>query len=717
MFENWFINRCMTLVGNNGRRLQGKAMEQAEAALNEAKLAGFKVWADKNGLVFKKAHGLFSQSEPLFDAEGNRLRICGNPVHIRTNFCSKCSGDAPGGWWRCGECGKPVGNETMVCPHCGHHMNPTIQSDISTGSWIQREGVFAERFDLADVNVLLPHGLNIQENQRGLFLEGGELTMIMTPGHYACEDFCSDDVKQYGAHAIVFVDMGEFSLPLQVIGVYTKENMKCDVHLQLTLQFDPDNGNSFLCNLMRNRLVFEVGDACPVVLGTDEIKQILFQTTDDIVRHFCVDKAIYSLFKSADTRVNLELEIMKKLAGQMHSLGLRLVRLGELEFKSETFNELRDMDGQVEITRRKNEYMLAADKIANDAILRNAISEKEMENYMATLAQKAQISAGQRDLEMKRIRRKWEYEDKLDAMTRDYNLNMETLAQASRLTKEQMAEKSETEMRQLVDSYNLKDEEQRREAQFRLQKINDDIKELDTRHAAELRRLLEDEQNEYDRKLIEEKVNEVERRVKEADAMLGYRLEREKDKLEQERKRAKIAIYKEWEFAQIEVTKKWTEVAAEADRIEDDRKDRDIDREIRLKDAEAERLIKLKNAETDRMVRAAQGMNGMSLFAIIAATADPSTREKLVEVHLGEIERRMKPEVLLAAMAKRGNDEAQAKIDRMDKEHREHLEKTVLDNRQMYETVMQMTEKTFNQMMLQMSRSNSGGNSTTHDSK
>ena len=597
-------------------------------------------------------------------------------------------------------------------------MNPFIRSDISTGSWVQRDGVFAERFDLADVNVLLPYGLNIQENQRGLFLEGGELTMVMTPGHYACEDFRSDDVKQYGEHSIVFVSLSEFSLPLRVSDVRTKEAMTSDVHIALTLQFDPENGNSFLCNLMRNRHEFDVGDLCSTTLGYDEIMNYLLQPVDDIVRRFCVNRSIEDLFKSASIRVDLELAVMKSLIGQLHSMGLRLVRLGELDFESEAFDKLRAMEGQIEETRRKNEFMLAADKVANDATMRKAVSDQEMEDYMANLAQRGQISAGQRELEMKRIRRKWEYDDALDAMTWKYNLDLEKLAKENNLTMEQMAAKSKVEIQALIDEYNLKDERQRREAKYRLQDINDKIKEDDTRHAADLRRVLENTQNEYDKILILEQIRNVEGRIEESNADRRRRIKEADEKLE-------ISLYVERQKAKQEITLYWLKIAAERDKIDGDRKDREADREIKIKDtdadrerrtkdAEVERQIKLETAQTDNMVRAGQGLNGVSIFAIIAAAKDASTRDKLVEAHLGEIERRMKPEVLLAAMAKRGNDEAQARIDHLDKEHREHLEKTVEDNKQMYQMVMDMNERMFNQMTEKMTRPNGGSVSTTH---
>ncbi len=697
----------MTLVGSNGKALQGEAKELAENALYEAKLAKYKVWADEDGLMLKKVPGLFNKPEPIVDAKGNRLQICGNHVKIRASYCSKCEAQAPESWWRCGECGRPVFHDRDICPHCGHHVNPGMRADISTGSWRQREGIFAERFDLADVNPLLPYGLNIQENQRGLFLEGGELTMVMTPGHYASEDFRSEEVKQYGEHAIVFVSLSEFSLPLRVSGIRTKESMACDVHIALTLQFDQDNGNSFLCNLMRNRLTFEVGDNCSSAIGYDEIMQNLLEPTDDLVRRFCGNRTIEELFKSASIRVDLEMAIMKALAGHLHSHGLRLVRLGELDFESDVFDELRKQEGEIEEQRRRNEFMLAADKVANDATMRHAVSEQEMVDYMANLAQRAKISEEQRDWELKRIRRKWQYDDQLDELAQSYNLSLEKLAKASNLKKEQILRLSEEEMTQLTSSYNLKDEEQRRQAKLRLQAINDEIKEFDTRHVAELNRMLADKQNEYDKVLIEERIAEVnhriqwakfelDSRIKEADAMREIRVTEAWAKLREEIRRNRA-------LNEIDETNKWVIVKGNKYKVEDDHADREVEREIRLKDAEVK-----------RRVQAAQGYNGMDPLAVIAAQDDPAIIDKLVSEHLGEIELRMKPDVLLAAQAKRGSEEAEEKIARMDREQKERMDKTLAENRDMYEAMLKMSERMFNQMTEKMTRPNGGSVSTTH---
>ncbi|MCR4574832.1 MAG: hypothetical protein K5787_13830 [Lentisphaeria bacterium] len=713
MFDNWFTTRCMTLVDSDGYALQGEAKTLANKALDDAKLAKCKVWADKECLMWKKAPGLFSKDEPLVDAQGNRLRICGHLVKSKANYCSKCSADAPGGWWRCGECGKPVGNESTNCPHCGHPLHPEMRQDLSTGSWRQRQGVFAERFDLSDLNVLIPYGLNIQENQRGLLLEGGELTQVLEPGHYACEDFRSEEVKKYGEHCIIFVDMSEFSLPLNLTKVWTKGSMTCDVHLELTLQIVSDlaHGKSFIRNLMGRRLLFETGqETIPYELGYSEIMHVLEQMTDDVVRRFCVDKTVDELFKDDSLRKELEDKVKSELQGRLDSLGLCLVRLGKLDFKSETFDKLREQEGEVEEQRRRNEFMLAADDMANDATKRKMLTEQEMEDYMADLAKRAKISEGERERELERVRRKWQYDRLLEEYTYDSDL---------------ADEKRRREMKVRLDELNnkivLDDKEREARYKARLEELNRDIEYSKTRRDADYKQRLAGKQNEYDMALMEEKIHEVNRRIEEADddhhrklknanIMQDLRLKIEKERaeimLKKEREEAEIEIAKKREEVEIETTDKWLDIKKKKNTIDADKADRDADTRIKEDDAAAQRKVTI-----------AQGLNGVSAEAILAAEGDSGRRSDILELYRIKMSAAEKkgtsPEALiLAALAKRGDPEASEVVARMDREHRAEMDKAVQENKQLFEDMLKMNERMFNQVVENFSRP-APGNTTT----
>jgi hypothetical protein len=88
MIDNWFTNKCMTLVGSNGRALAGDALKAAELALQEAKMANHTIWRDRNGNFYHKERRLFAPIFPLKDNNGNQVRICGRLVTIKAKFCS-----------------------------------------------------------------------------------------------------------------------------------------------------------------------------------------------------------------------------------------------------------------------------------------------------------------------------------------------------------------------------------------------------------------------------------------------------------------------------------------------------------------------------------------------------------------------------------------------------------------------------------------------------
>ena len=75
MIDNWFTNKCMTLIGLNGRALKGEALEIAERAIEAAKQANHKLWTDRNGNFYHKERTLFASAMPLIDGSGNPVDI------------------------------------------------------------------------------------------------------------------------------------------------------------------------------------------------------------------------------------------------------------------------------------------------------------------------------------------------------------------------------------------------------------------------------------------------------------------------------------------------------------------------------------------------------------------------------------------------------------------------------------------------------------------
>lgn len=432
MIEKLYTNKCTALVGENGRALSGEALEKAEKALREATASGYKIWFDKNGSAYVAERALFASPSLLVDEDGHPVRICGKRVHIAAKFCSKCGSASPHGWWRCGGCGKRVGNDSRSCPHCGKVQNLSSRLNMADGHWQKNEEIFAESFEYADVKTLLGQGLNVQENQIAVLLEGGVVIEVLEKGFYPVSKLEPLE-RTVGEQTIVMVDNSEFMLPICVGKLRTGDDIEVDLHMVAVLQFDKSNVNKFMRNLMGNSLYLR-GDGLISAVGYDEIARSLLQELDSAVREFCNAHTVTELFKNPDLRITLEDYVASRVSRTLVSQGVGFVRIKELEFESEVFEELRFLSGEVEAKRREIEFMRRADELANDATRREAMSEFEMEDYMTQLAHEKGIKDELRIQELERMKYIWEQKKEKEALAHENALD--DLQQASQLERD-----------------------------------------------------------------------------------------------------------------------------------------------------------------------------------------------------------------------------------------------------------------------------------------
>ena len=581
MMESWFTTKCMALVGKNGRALSGEALEAAEAALTAAKQAGKKLWTDKNGYFYFKEPRLFASSQSLLDAAGNPVRICGRLVNNKANFCSKCGSPAPGGWWRCGGCGHHIGNESQTCPHCGRSHDTSKRLDLVDGRWNKAEEIFAERFEMTDVAQLLEKGLNVEESQCAVLLEGGAVKDVLTAGFYQAADISS--TENTANRSIVMVENAEYSLSICVEALRTKDDIKADLHTSIILRFDKDHAKEFMQNLMGSSLLLH-NDTITAALGYDEIAHTLLQGVDRSVREFCNNETVSDLFRSAELRLRLEDYISSNLARNLASIGMIFVRLKEVEFESEIFEKLREMSGQVEAKRREIEFMQRADELANDATRREAMSEYEMEDYMNQLAHEKGIKDDLRAQEIERLRRDWQKQQEKDELSHQHDL-------------------------------------------------------ADLHQERDLRRRIEEQKNSLEYMQVETQIQSL--------------------KLEMEKKKTQ---------AEQEATEGWLKIKQQKQAFNQNQK--------------------------IEMMKAASGAD---LKAMLMAEDDPDKREQLLKMYEMDMQSRMTPELLLAAAAARGNAAAAEALSKMNQEQLAAIEKSKQENRDVYERMLQMTERMFNQ--------------------
>ena len=475
MFDNWFSNKCTALVGPNGRALTGEALAAAEKALAQARQDKMIIWSDRDGFVHVKRRRLFASLKPLADETGTPVRFCAHRVKFGANFCSKCGSPAPGSWWRCGGCGKHIGIESKSCPHCGKAQNPSMRLDIANGVWQKDENVFAERFELKDILPLLPNGLNIQSNQTGLLLSSGVLTKVLAPGLHPVSDLLAGDESGRTDLTLVMADGAEFILPVCVDELKTAEDLTCELHAAVVLQFDPAHAASFIQNLLGSNLYLH-NEEITSALAYDAIAHFILQNIDGSTRDFCNTKTAEELFKDPASKQALEDHLAATLKRNLNTIGLRFNRLNEVAFESAAFDKFRDMAGLISGKKQEIELRQQSDRMADEAVRKEAVNEYDMDDYMKQLAHEASLKDELRRQEAAQL--KAAMPQKLEKAALSHENDLDDLQQARQLERDRTDAEFEQDILDLQHEREALRKSKDRLSQLEAMKVEEQIRNI-----------------------------------------------------------------------------------------------------------------------------------------------------------------------------------------------------------------------------------------------
>ena len=125
-------------------------------------------------------------------------------------------------------------------------------------------------------------------------------------------------------------------------------------------------------------------------------------------------------------------------------------------------------------------------------------------------------------------------------------------------------------------------------------------------------------------------------------------------------------------------------------------------------DIQQKKAINQQALELER-IKAYQGVDSK----VLAAAIDDTVRGDRI-AHLAELElqQKMTPELLLAAAAARGVPEAAAALASMSREQQECVERAREENKEIYEKMLAMNERMFNQAAESMAKGNAAPNTT-----
>ena len=387
-------DRCMALVGADGKALTGEYLKAAEEAILSAKNAGLKIWINRNGYFYQRENSIFAISEALIDKTGTKVRMCSAPLHGNSAVCESCGGVCTDHLRQC-ECGKLIGAEMGVCPHCGRKQVERKKYNFSDGFWTKPADVFAEYFSCKDVGMLLKDGLNVRENESCIVLSNGALDGIFPAGKH--------DLTEKASCDLIMVEKSEISQPVSIRNVETSDAVTVDFKAEILFRIDLDGCVRFTQELMGNSL-YLLDKNLSNSLCYDEILQRVLPDFEEVVKDSCRKISAKELYSDAEARIRIVKEIRETIAACFESLGLRYIRLKNMDFSSEAFELLKSRHVELETKRNELEFMLELEEISNQEIKQQKLSEKEMQDFVAQLAHEKGVSEELRRQELERIR-------------------------------------------------------------------------------------------------------------------------------------------------------------------------------------------------------------------------------------------------------------------------------------------------------------------------
>ena len=371
-----FSDKCQALVNEAGKALSGAALEQA-------------------------------RQDP-------KAEHCGNRVRKAARFCNVCGSPAPGGWWRCPQCHKWIGNEAQFCSHCDARLYPEDRAGVAGGVWSRGPGTFAERFEIGDVKRLLKKGVQVQEGTAAIVLDGGAVKDVLTPGRHN-PDSLGRRINHWGdppPRSVIVVDNGDFVLPLRVEGLRSAEQFPIEFYGEAILHFDAKRAQEFVANLLRDARHLSYADIADTLTGGIRhavAAQTITTTVDDLVR-------------DPERRRRVENAFEQYLKEQLDRLGLELVLVSSAEFSGEEYEDLAEKAGQVEQTARSLAFgQKMRDLQASDS-MHEYKTEADLRTYITQLAHEAKVSDHHRDVELERLALLWRHECEREQQTHEIGM-------------------------------------------------------------------------------------------------------------------------------------------------------------------------------------------------------------------------------------------------------------------------------------------------------
>lgn len=309
----------------------------------------------------------------------DQCQKCGFKVKKAAKFCSQCGTLPPGGWWKCPECKKWVGQESEFCPHCKTQLYSKQRDGMASGRWNPEPGMLSQSFNMASIRPLIGKELVVEVGSFAGVLAKGGLVRTLEPG--------AIDLKTLAdAEELLFISARETGVALRVDGLHTAEEMEVSFYAELILQADPTKTAEFSASL----------GECSLSELTDRIQK----EAALVLSNYCMTASIDELFKNPNRRIELEAALREKMGGFLAGFGLTLVRLAAMDFSGVAYEKLRAKNGEIEETRRTAELNLEMADLVRSGKMNDFANTHELEQYVAQLAQERNLAGLERTSEL-----------------------------------------------------------------------------------------------------------------------------------------------------------------------------------------------------------------------------------------------------------------------------------------------------------------------------
>ena len=376
----------------------------------------------------------------------DKCETCGNTVSKRARFCNKCGTPAPGGWWKCPQCDKWIGNDSRHCPHCNAPLYPDERVLVSGGVWARTPGAFAQRIEIGDAKRVLAEGLQIQEGTVAIVMDAGEVKGIAGSGHYT-PDGLARKINWFGnppPRSVVLLDAGEAAVPLSIDPLRTSDGFPVDFYGEAIFRFagTKDAAKAFVANVLKGERSVSFA-----TLATRALQPIA-----QAVEELCTTSTLEDLVKDPERRIRLQERMEARLAEDFAALGLETVRVSAAEFGGAAYAKLEATRGELAAARRDAELAGAMRQLKSKVEMGRFKDERDLAEYKATLEAEYRVSAAQREREWTLLKAGWAHDDLLTELAGKVEAEeARREAEAAERARRHEAEKAEAEHRIALD--------------------------------------------------------------------------------------------------------------------------------------------------------------------------------------------------------------------------------------------------------------------------